>query len=155
MFHNLNSIIKKLILLLSVSLLFGCQIKEPTKIHGITFLENRSAKLVLNVSNKNDTLRIIGQPHTKSINNDDEWFYIERTITKGEFHKLGQHVLKENNLLFLSFDKYGILKKKEFLDKKNLNKISFATEETRNEMSRKSFIEKFLSSIKNKMYRRR
>ena len=155
MFHNLNSIIIKIIFLLFASLLFSCQIKEPTKIHGINFLENRSAKLVLNISNKNDTLRIIGQPHTKSINNEDEWFYIERTITKGEFHKLGQHVLKENNLLFLSFDKYGILKKKEFLNKNNLNKISFDSEETKNEMTRRSFIEKFLSSIKNKMYRNR
>ena len=155
MFHKSNSTIKKLVFLLYIPLLLGCQIKEPVKIHGITFLENRSAKLVLNVSNKNDTLKIIGQPHTKSINNDDEWFYIERTITKGEFHKLGQHVLKENNLLFLSFDKYGILKKKEFLNKNNLNKISFATEETQNEMSQKSFIEKFLSSVKNKMYRNR
>ena len=39
-----------------------------------------------------------------------DWIYIERVLTKGEFHKLGQNVLKENNVLVLTFDKYGILK---------------------------------------------
>ena len=39
-------------------------------------------------------LKLIGQPHTKSINNENEWIYIERILTKGKFHKLGQNVLK-------------------------------------------------------------
>ena len=90
-------------------------ITESTKNHGIIFLKNRSEKLVENTSNKNDVLRIVGQPHTKSINNENEWFYIERVLTKGEYHKLGQNILKSNNVLVLNFDKYGILKIKHFL----------------------------------------
>ena len=49
----------------------ACQLKEPNKTHGITFLENRSNKLIVNKSNKNDVIQIIGQPHGKSINNDN------------------------------------------------------------------------------------
>ena len=143
---------KNIILIVYFISFIGCQFKEPTKNHGITFLKNRSEKLVVDVTNTNDTLRIIGQPHSKSINNDYEWFYIERTFTKGEFHKLGQHILKDNNVLFLSFDKYGILKKKVFLNKNDKKKVAFSKDATTNELSKKSFVQKFLQSIKTKMY---
>jgi outer membrane protein assembly factor BamE (lipoprotein component of BamABCDE complex) len=140
-----------IIIFLSI-FLAGCQFKEPNKTHGITFLKNRSEKLSINTSNKNDVVRIMGHPHSKSINNNNEWFYIERTLTKGEFHKLGQNVLKNNNVLFLSFNKYGILKKKLLLDKNDKNKVIFSKTETNNIMTKKSFVQKFLTSIKAKMY---
>ena len=40
-------------------ILTGCQLQEPTKNHGIVFLENRSNKLILNKSNKNDVIKTI------------------------------------------------------------------------------------------------
>ena len=92
---------------------------------------------------------------TKSINNDNEWFYIERTLTKGEYHKLGRNILKSNNILVLNFNKYGILKNMVFLDKENKNKIKFSERSTENELSQRSFVERFLSSIKEKMYSNR
>ena len=98
-------------------ILISCKLQEPTKNHGILFLKNRADKLTVNVSNKNDVLSIIGNPHSKSISNDDDWIYIERVLTKGEFLKLGQNVLKTNNVLVLSFDKYGVLKDKYLIDK--------------------------------------
>ena len=58
--------------------------------------------------NKNDTIKVMGQPHSKSINDENEWIYIERVLTKGEFHKLGQNILLDNNVLVLDFDKFGI-----------------------------------------------
>ena len=97
-------------------------------------------------------IKIIGQPHSKSIKNDNEWIYFERVITKGEFHKLGQNVLKSNNVLVLSFDKYGILKNKLLLDKNDKKKVAFSKGETKNELTRKSFVERFLSSVRTKMY---
>tara|TARA_B100000941_G_C28294400_1_gene443208 strand:- start:55 stop:447 length:393 start_codon:yes stop_codon:yes gene_type:complete len=127
-------------------------LQEPSKNHGIIFLKNRSDKLVINSSNKNDVIKIIGQPHSKSINNEDEWMYIERVLTKGEYHRLGQNILKENNVLVLKFDKFGILKNKFFYDKNNKNKLKFTEKETTNEITQKSFVEKFLTSIREKMY---
>ena len=133
-------------------ILAACQLQEPTKNHGIVFLENRSNKLIINNSNKNDVIKIIGQPHSKSINDDDIWIYLERTLTKGKYHKLGQHVLKKNNTLVLKFDEFGILKSKKIYDKNNTNKIAFSKKETKNELSKRSFVESFLSSVKQKMY---
>ena len=56
----------------------------------------------------------MGQPHSKSINDENEWIYIERVLSKGEFHRLGQNILKENNVLVLTFNKYGVLIEKNF-----------------------------------------
>ena len=135
--------------------LIGCQLQDPYNNHGIVFLKNRSEKLIVNQSNKNDVLNIVGQPHSKSINDDNEWFYVERVLTKGEYHKLGQNILKENNILVLKFDKYGVIKEKTFLNKDSKNEIYFSQNETKNELSQKSFIERFLSSIRTKMYSNR
>ena len=116
------------------------------------FLENRSEKLVNNYTNTNDVIKIFGQPHSKSIDNNNEWFYIERILTKGKYHKLGKHVLKENNVLLLKFNKFGILEEKKILNKFDKNKLAFSKKKTENEFSTKSFVERFLSSVKTKMY---
>ena len=115
---------------------------------------NRSELLTIYKTNKNDVLKIIGQPHSTGINNQDEWVYIERVLTKGKYHKLGKNVLKENNLLLLNFNKYGILKEKRFFDKNDKNFVKFSEDKTLNDISQKSFIERFLSSLKAKMYKR-
>ena len=136
-------------------ILVSCQLQEPLKTHGINYLENRSKKLTLNKSNKNDVVKVMGQPQIKSDEKSDSWIYIERVLTKGKYHKLGKHVLKENNVLVLNFDKFGILKSQEFYNKDDIKKIKFSESETKNELSQKSFVSKFLQSIQQKMYRQR
>ena len=137
----------KKILLFSFIILISCKLQEQSNNHGIIFLENRADKLIVNKSNKNDVLKIIGEPHTKSIENDNKWIYVERVLTKGEFIKLGQNVLKTNNVLVLTFDKYGVLKEKNFIDKNSKNKLKFSQDSTENNLSQKSFTEKFLESL--------
>jgi len=133
-------------------ILINCQLQDPNKNHGVLFLKNRSEKLNINESNMNDVVNIFGQPHSKSVNNNNQWIYIERVLTKGEFHKLGQNVIKTNNVLILSFDKYGVLKVKEILDKDDLKVVKFSEKITENKLAQKSFIEKFLNSMKTRMY---
>ena len=143
----------KILLIIFFNIVIGCKLQEPLKTHGIIYLENRSNEIKLDISNKNDVITIMGQPQIK---NDDEetWIYIERILSKGKYHKLGQHVIKENNVLVLKFDKYGVLKNKTFYTKEDINKISFSKKNTENELSQKSFVEKFLESMKQKMYRK-
>ena len=140
-----NTIIFSLFLLLT-----NCQVN--TKNHGILFLENRYNILVVNENNTNDVIKIVGNPHTKSISNENTWIYIERTLTKGKYYKLGQNVIKTNNVMVLTFDKYGVLKEKDFYDKKSIADIKFTKEVTENNLSDKSFVEEFLQSIRSKMY---
>ena len=65
--------------------------------------------------------------------------------------KLGRNYLKKNNILVLEFDKYGVLTKKEFYDKDQMKKITFAKDITENEIRKENFIYSFLSSIRQKM----
>ena len=151
MFFEINNHFKKF-LIFTFIIVISCKLQEPTKNHGILFLENRSNKLVINSNNKNDVIKLIGHPHTKSVESEDNWIYIERVLTKGSFHKLGQNVLKTNNILILTFDKYGVLKDKNFLDKEKIAKLKFSEKITENDLSKKSFVQKFLASVKSKMY---
>jgi outer membrane protein assembly factor BamE (lipoprotein component of BamABCDE complex) len=142
----------KIYIIFFLFLLNNCQLKEPNKPHGINFLENREKVLIIGKTNKNDVIKIIGSPHSTSITNEEIWIYFERTIGKGKLVKLGQNVLKVNNILELKFDKYGILINKNFFNKDNMNKIRYSKKETENNVSQQSFVDKFLSSVRQKMY---
>lgn len=151
MFISVKHLVK-ITFLINLIIFTGCQLQEQSNNHGILFLENRANKLVLNKTNINDAINILGEPHTKSIENDKTWYYLERTLTKGKYHKLGKNVLKSNNILILEFDKFGILKNKVFLDKYDKNKMAFTKKTTVNQTSQTSFIAEFLSSVREKMY---
>ena len=148
---------KKNIYLLGFFLLFifGCQQKEVIKTHGVAYLKNREKLIIVNETNKNDTVFILGQPSTKGMVDDNLWIYIERTRTRGKLLKLGRNYLKKNNVLVLEFNKFGILTDKEFYDKNNMNKIKFANAVTENKLKRENFIYNFLSSVRQKMESRR
>ena len=143
---------KKIYIIFFLFILNSCQLKEANKPHGINFLENREKTLVIGETNQNDVIKLIGNPHSKSIKDENNWIYFERTITRGKLIKLGQNVLKENNILELKFDKYGILVEKKIHNKDDMNKIAYSNKSTENDIAQKSFVSKFLSSVKQKMY---
>jgi len=144
---------KKKIYSLFIILIFitNCQKNEVIKTHGITYLEQRQKLILVNESNKNDTIKILGQPATKGMTNNNLWIYVERTKTRRSLLKLGKNYVKKNNVLVLEFDKYGVLKNKKLYDKNNMKKISFAKKITENEIRKENFIYSFLSSVRQKM----
>ena len=143
---------KKLYIIFFLFLLNNCQLKDPNKLHGINFLENREKALIAGKTNQNDVIKLMGNPHSTSLANKDTWIYFERTISKGKLIKLGQNVLKENNVLEIQFDKYGIVASKKIYNKKNMNEVKFSDKETKNDVTQQGFVSKFLSSVKQKMY---
>ena len=148
---------KKVIFFLLVSFIFfiGCQRNPLIKTHGIAYLEKREKLIIVNKSNKNDTVNVLGHPATKGMTDDNMWIYIERTKTRGKLLKLGRSYLKKNNVLILEFNKYGILSKKEFYDKESMKKVDFAKTITKNNVRKENFIYSFLSSIRQKMESRK
>ena len=142
-----------------LSLLFiilsACQIQDPLKTHGIIYLENRSKKLIIDKTNKNDVIRIIGAPQIKNEISNSDWIYVERVLSKGKYHELGKHKLEENNVLVLSFDKFGILTDKKLFKKEDIKKLKFTKKNTENDLSKKSFVQSFLESVRQKMYSNR
>jgi len=134
---------------------FNCSQNEVIKTHGVAYLKKREKLIKVNIANKNDAISILGQPSTKGMSNDNLWIYIERTQTRGKLLKLGRNYLVKNNVLVLDFDKYGILQRKEFYDKKQMNEIKFAKNKTENELRKENFIYSFLSSVRQKMLQKR
>ena len=143
------------LLFIIIFFIIGCQRHEVIKTHGISYLEKREKLIIVNTSNKNDTIKIFGQPATKGMTNNNLWIYIERTKTRGKLLKLGRDYLKKNNVLVLEFNKYGVVVKKDFYKKENMKKLSFTKSITKNEIRRENFIRSFLSSIRQKMQTRR
>jgi outer membrane protein assembly factor BamE (lipoprotein component of BamABCDE complex) len=144
---------KNTVILLLISLVFltECQRTKLSKTHGISYLDKREKLIIVNKSNKNDAIKVLGQPATKGMTDDNLWIYIERTITRGKTLKLGGSELTKNNVLVLEFDKYGVLNNKTFYDKKNIKDIKFAKAITVNDIKRENFVYSFLASIRQKM----
>ena len=143
----------KSIFLLFIILFFivGCQRHDVIKSHGISYLEKREKLIIVNKSNKNDTINVLGQPATKGMTNDNLWIYIERTMTRGKLRKFGRNYVSKNNVLVLEFNKYGVLYKKEFYNKEKMNELTFAKNITENEIRKENFIYSFLTSVRQKM----
>ena len=148
---------KKYIFFFTVVLIFvtSCKQNEVIKTHGVAYLKKREKLIIINETNKNDAITILGQPSTKGMVDDNLWIYIERTLTRGKLLKLGRNYLKKNNVLIIEFNKYGIAIEKKFYEKDNMNKISFAKNETANEIRKENFINSFLSSVRQKMLQKR
>ena len=79
------------------------------------FLEKKQTSLIVNTSNKNDIRKVLGNPSTTSKFDNDVWIYIERKQTQSQLKNLGRMKIFKNDVLVLEIDKYGILKKKNFL----------------------------------------
>ena len=148
---------KKIFILIIINIIFitGCKQNQVLKTHGVAYLNKREKLLILNETNKNDTISILGQPSTKGMVDDNLWIYIERTRTRGKLLKFGRNYLAKNNVLILEFDKYGILEKKEFYNKENMKKVNFTKQITDNELRKENFIESFLASVRQKMLSKR
>ena len=137
----------------SISFIFilSCSFNKVVKHHGVHFLEKKHEKLVLNSSNKNDVLKLLGEPSTKSTFDNDVYIYIERKTSSSKLTKLGKKKLLTNNVLVLELDNTGILLSKKFYNKDDMNDINFDENETSINYSKKSFIYNFLSSIRQKI----
>ena len=94
-----------------------CSLKKVVKHHGGPALEKKQSALGKNKRNKNDIMKILGNPSTKSKFDNDVWIYIERKQTQSELKNLGKMNIYKNDVLVLEIDNYGILKKKYFYNK--------------------------------------
>ena len=128
----------------------SCSVKPINNYNGVAFLEKKQKKLLVNKSNKNDIIKILGAPSTKSILEDDLWIYIETRKSKSSLLKLGKNIVLTNNVLVLELDKKGLLRNKKFYDINDQNKVNFNKDITK--MSDKdSFVYGVISSLRQKI----
>ena len=107
--------------------------------------------MILSNTNKNDIIKILGPPSTKSTFDNDVWIYIERKHIESSLFKLGKEKLIVNNVLIIEINNQGLLVKKDFLDINKVNEYKFSEETTEVTYKKKSFVYDFLSSIRQKI----
>ncbi|MBD1168386.1 outer membrane protein assembly factor BamE [Pelagibacterales bacterium SAG-MED06] len=129
----------------------NCAFKEVVKHHGIPFLEKKQSSLIINKTNKNDIMKILGNPSTKSKFDNDIWIYIERKQTQSKITNLGKMKIYKNDILVLEIDKFGILKKKEFYNKDDMKNLKIVKATTESGFNKNSFVYDFMSSMRQKI----
>tara|TARA_B100000945_G_C20121165_1_gene474917 strand:- start:81 stop:545 length:465 start_codon:yes stop_codon:yes gene_type:complete len=129
----------------------ACSLDKVVKHHGVHFLENKQKKLKISESNRNDAKMLLGPPSTVGSFDTDIWVYIERKTTVSDIRSLGRKKLLLNNVLLLEFDNRGLLVKKEFYDKNQMNKIKISKNETSVLNRKDSFLDSLLLSLKYKI----
>ncbi len=129
----------------------NCSFKPVVNHHGVPFLEKKQSLLIVNKTNKNDIKEILGNPSTKSKFDNDIWIYIERKQTQSNLKNLGKMKIFKNDVLVLELDNYGILKKKEFYNQKDMKNINVTEATTETGFKKNSFIYEFMSSMRQKI----
>ena len=143
---------RKLFIFIIISLFISaCTLKKVEKHHGVHFLNKKQEKLTVNQSNKNDILKLLGSPSSKSTFDNDLWIYIERKADNSSLLKFGKEKILLNNVLILEINSMGILEKKEFLDQDDMKNIKFTEQTTENQYKKNSFLYDFLSSMRQKI----
>ncbi len=129
----------------------NCSFQKVVKHHGVPFLEKKQKKLIIDQSTSNDIRKILGTPSTQSKFDNDIWIYIERKQTQSKLRNLGRMKIFKNDVLVLEIDNYGILKKKDFYNMDDMQKIKIVEETTEASFARNSFIYDFMSSMRQKI----
>ncbi len=143
---------KNILYLFILSLIVtNCSFKKVVRHHGVSFLEKKQKNLIINKTNKNEIIEILGKPSTQSKFNNDVWIYIERKQTQSQFKNLGKMKIYKNDVLVLEIDDYGLLKKKDFYNVNDMKKIDIVKKTTEGNITKNSFIYDFMSSLRQKI----
>ena len=132
-------------------LISNCSLKKVVKHHGVPSLEKKQANLIINKSNKNDIINILGNPSTSSKFDNDVWIYIETKQTQSEFKNLGKMKIYKNIVLVLELNNYGVLKKKKLYNQNDMKDIKISKDTTGKKFRKNSFIYDFVSSLRQKI----
>ena len=129
----------------------NCSFKKVVDHHGVPFLEKKQNSLIINKTNKNEIIKILGTPSTKSKFDNDVWIYIERKQTQSKLTNLGKMKIYKNDVLVLEIDNYGILKKKDFYNKDDMKNLEIVKSTTESGFRRNTFVYDFMSSMRQKI----
>jgi len=143
--------VKNIFIILIIFLNASCSFNKVVRHHGVHFLEKKQKSLIITETNKNDAQILLGPPSTIGTFDNDIWIYIERKTTVSELRTLGRKKLLINNALVLEFDNRGLLVKKDFYDKDQMNKLKFSEKETTVLEKKKGFVSSVLTTLKQKI----
>ena len=141
----------KLFVIIAFIFILSCSTNKVKNNHGALSLNNKFNKIVVEKSNSNDILNLLGPPSTKSSFDANIWIYIERKKTNQSIFKLGKQKIEKNNVLVLELNNKGILVKKKLYNLDDMNDYKFVEKATQKDFSQNSFVYGVLSSLRDKI----
>ncbi len=141
----------RFLLLLIIFFITACSSNKVSKNHGFISLENKLEEIVINKSNKNDIIKIIGYPSSISKFNTNKWFYIERKQTNQSLFKLGTKKISKNNILVVEFNNKGLIEKKKMIDLSDMNELKYVKKITTKKFEQENTIYNIFSSLREKV----
>ena len=142
---------KNIFLIILLIIITNCSLKDVKKSHGINNLNKKSSKLIINSTNSNEILEILGPPSTKGELDPNTWIYIERRVTNSSVLSIGKEKVSSNNLLVLKISGRGILYEMELYDLEKMNEIKISKLETENTFKNSDFLSNILISVRQKI----
>ena len=115
----------KILILIFFFILSNCTLNKVNNHHGVHFLKKKNESLIIKKTNKNDIIKLLGQPSTESKFDNELLIYIEREITRGKLLNFGKNILIKNDVLILEIDSRGILLSKKFNNIDDMKEIKF------------------------------
>ena len=128
----------------------SCSTNKVVTNHGSLLIIEKSKKLTINKSNKNDIRKLIGPPSSIS-KFSGNWFYIERKKTNQSIFKLGKKKLLSNNIIILEFNSMGLVSNKNLLSINDMNDIKIAEKMTKKKYEQDNALYDILSTLREKM----
>ena len=141
----------KLFFIIAFIFILSCSTNKVKNNHGVLSLNNKYNKIVIEKSNSNDILNLLGPPSTKSSFDTNIWIYIERKKINQSVFKLGKQKIENNNVLVLELNNKGILAKKKLYNLDDMNNYKFVEKATQKDFSQNSFVYGVLSSLRDKI----
>ena len=141
----------KFFFIILLTFIINCSGNKVSNYHGIKSLENKFEKIEINITNKNDLLKLIGPPSTKSDFNINKWFYLERLKTNQSLFKFGTQKIKKNNVLIVEINKEGLLINKKILNLNDMNDIRYLKTQTEKDFQNEGVLYDVFSSLREKI----
>ena len=141
----------KFFFIILLTFIINCSGNKVSNYHGIKSLENKFEKIEINITNKNDLLKLIGPPSTKSDFNINKWFYLERLKTNQSLFKFGKQKITKNNILIVELDNKGIVINKRIINLNDMNDIKFLNKTTKKDFKKDNTFYNVLSSLREKI----
>ncbi len=129
----------------------SCSSGKVVNTHGNNLINITNSKLIVNKTNKNDIIDILGPPSSKSSFNENIWIYIETKKQSTSLFKVGSRKLIKSNVLVVKINERGVLEKKDYYDINDMNKIKFSEQITQSGYDKDSYVYGVLRSLRDKI----
>ena len=129
----------------------SCSSGKVVNTHGNNLINITNSKLIVNKTNKNDILDILGPPSSKSSFDENIWIYIETKKQSTSLFKVGSRKLVKSNVLVVRINERGILEKKDYYNIDDMNKIKFSEQVTQSGYDKNSYVYGVLRSLRDKI----